>query len=369
MRDFLLRRLRRAPVVAAVWDHCERLQAALDEALAERDAALAQRDDGLAESSFDEASAAAPAVYPTPLYVLWAYRLLLGREPEDPQAVARCAGMSRHEVVRTFINSPEFHIRHVLDSIHAPQCSYMVELEGGLRFWLMHGDEFVSPAIAAGRYEPAETAFVHRHVREGMAVLDIGANLGWFTVNLAKIVGGEGRIDAFEPRADVFAHLARTIQENRLTNVALHDYALGRANARGQMVWSPLDTNPGGTNLVSAEFYGTDVRAQPVDVKTLDSCINHRVDFIKMDVEGAEPWVFVGAVRIITRNRPIILLEINPENLVRTAGITASEFAASLERLDYNLHEIALDGSVGARIEAAALRDLATIINVAMLPR
>ena len=67
--------------------------------------------------------------------------------------------------------------------------------------------------------------------------------------------------------------------------------------------------------------------------------------------------------------RPIILLEINPENLVRTAGITASEFAASLERLDYNLHEIALDGSVGARIEAAALRDLATIINVAMLPR
>ena len=63
----------------------------------------------------------------------------------------------------------------------------MVELEDGLRYWPMSGDQYVSPAMATGNYEGMETAFVRRQVRRGMAVLDVGANLGWFTVHLARL--------------------------------------------------------------------------------------------------------------------------------------------------------------------------------------
>ena len=87
--------------------------------------------------------------YPTSQYVLWAYRLLLGREPEDPQAVELYPETSRRRLVEAFISSPEFlgnQIRNVC-SYHG---RYMVELEDGLRFWLISGDQYVSPAMATG---------------------------------------------------------------------------------------------------------------------------------------------------------------------------------------------------------------------------
>jgi hypothetical protein len=237
--EFLIRRLRRAPVIEGLWDEYERMLAARDKALAERDTALAERTTALA--ALDAAMAeresgtaggdvqwgparAARDPYPTPLYVTWAYRLLLGREPEDPRAAALYAGKSRSELVEIFINSPEFLTRTVVNRIRPPQRRYMVEHDNGFRFWLLYGDEFVSPPMAAGIYEPPETDFVKRHVRPGMAVVDVGANLGWFTVHLADLVGKDGRVDAFEPRSDLFDLLVKTTAENHLINVTLHNY-------------------------------------------------------------------------------------------------------------------------------------------------
>jgi len=114
--------------------------------------------------------------YPTSQYVLWAYRLLLGREPENPQAVELYPQTSRRQIVERFISSSEFLVNQA-GNVYSPYRRYMVELDNGLRFWVMSGDEYVSPAMAVGNYESIETAFVRRHVRRGMAALDIGANL------------------------------------------------------------------------------------------------------------------------------------------------------------------------------------------------
>src|SRR5258705_13199364 len=94
--------------------------------------------------------------YPTSQYVLWAYRLLLGREPEDPQAVELYPETSRSEVVEKFLSSPEF-LRPREGDVRSPHRHYMVELDNGLRFWLLSGDEHVSPGIASGNYEAVET--------------------------------------------------------------------------------------------------------------------------------------------------------------------------------------------------------------------
>jgi FkbM family methyltransferase len=245
----------------------------------------------------------------------------------------------------------------------------MVELDDGLRFWLLSGDQYVSPGMATGDYEAIETAFVRRHVTPGMAVVDIGANLGWFTVHLALFVGDEGRVDAFEPRSDLMDLLTRTIGENGLTNVTTHNVALGSQNSYGQVIWSVHDVNPGGTNLVSSDFVAPGITAQSVAVKTLDTCISHRVDFVKIDVEGSELLVSRGAERILTEDRPLILVEINPSNLMRTSEISATEFGVFFEKLEYGLYEIAADGSCGRQIPASELSAIRTLVNVAMLPK
>jgi FkbM family methyltransferase len=299
---------------------------------------------------------------------LWAYRLLLGREPEDPAAVEAYPETSRLAVVNRFITSPEFRANG-LEDVGPPHRRYMVELDNGLRFWLVSGDQYVSPAIATGDYESAETVFVKRYVRPGMAVVDAGANLGWFTTHLALLVGGEGRVDAFEPRSDLMDLLNKTIAENGLTNVSTHNFALGSQNAYAHVIWSVHDVNPGGTNLVSSDFVAPGVTAQPVAVRTLDTCISHRVDFIKLDVEGSELLVFQGAERILAKDRPLILVEINPSNLIRTSSVSAAEFGRYVEKWDYCLYGLAADGSCEKQVSNSELSAIQTLMNVAMLPK
>jgi FkbM family methyltransferase len=202
-----------------------------------------------------------------------------------------------------------------------------------------------------------------------MAVVDIGANLGWFSIHLALLVGDEGRVDAFEPRSDLMDLLTRTIGENRLTNVTTHNVALGSQNSHGQMIWSVRDDNPGGTNLVSSDFVAPDITAQSVAVRILDACISHQVDFIKLDVEGSELLVFQGAERILAKDRPLILGEINPRNLMRTSGVSAIEFGQFIENSGYWLYEITADGSCGPQIPSCELSAIETLLNVAMLPK
>jgi FkbM family methyltransferase len=245
----------------------------------------------------------------------------------------------------------------------------MVELDNGLRFWLLSGDHYVSPAIATGDYEGIETAFVRRQVTKGMAVLDVGANLGWFTAHLALLVGAEGRVDAFEPRSDLIDLLTKTMAENRLANVTTHNFALGSQNSDGQVIWSVDDANPGGTHLVPSDFSASDIISQRVAVRTLDSCISHRIDFVKIDVEGSELLVFKGAERILAKDRPLILVEINPANLMRTLSVSATEFGSFVEKLGYCLNEIASDGSCRRVIQSAELSGIEPLANMAMLPK
>ena len=306
--------------------------------------------------------------YSTSQYVLWAYRLLLGREPEDPAAVEAYPETSRLAVVDRFISSPEFRANG-LEDVRPLHRRYMVELDNGLRFWLLSGDQYVSPAIATGDYESVETAFVKRYVRPGMAAVDAGANLGWFTVHLALLVGADGRVDAFEPRSDLLDLLNKTVAENGLTNVTTHHFALASQNADGQVIWSAHDVNPGGTNLVSSDFAAPGVTGQSVAVRTLDTCVSHHVHFVKIDVEGSELLVFKGAQRLLTKDRPLILVEINPSNLMRTSGVSAAEFGQFVEKLGYCLYEIAADGSYGRQLPAAELSAIETLVNVAMVPK
>jgi len=311
-------------------------------------------------------------------YVLWAYRLLLGREPEDPENLeSHIYARDRRRLVEEFLNSAEFRLGEYRIDNEPPILPeavkyFLTELADGLRFWVNLRDEHVSRGIIAGMWEPTETAFVSRQVKTGMSVIDIGANLGWFTVHMSRQVGPSGRVTAFEPRCDIHHYLAQTVSENRLDNVVLHNCALGARTGDGNIYWAKSDLNPGGTQLVphalDPDVLPADHTFQPVSMRVLDQVVLGRVDFIKIDVEGAERLVFEGAGRILSTQRPVIMSELSPEGLEWISGISAVEYLQFFEERGYTAHAIEPDGRTGYIIPPEALEGDRNLTNIALFP-
>lgn len=310
--------------------------------------------------------------------VVWAYRLLLGREPESPAAIEIHRSMgTRKKLVYNILQGEEFKARaradvndrSVLEAIEGP-LYFMTELPDGLRIWVNLHDKDVSHGVMRGVWEPIETAFVLRHVKEGMHAVDIGANIGWFTTQMARKVGPGGWVTAFEPRADIFRYLAKTIVENRFENVTLHDCALGARNGTAMLEWLKSDESPGSTHMLPAfESSSSDFQTQPTRVRVLDEVVTRKVDFIKIDVEGAEKLVFDGAPRILSADRPLIMSEIGPDFLRRISNIEIGDYFSFIARAGYRVHQIEPDGGFGKEIFSWIYPEKYKIVNLALVPR
>lgn len=293
----------------------------------------------------------------TPEYVLWAYRLLLGREPDSPASVYDWPDVDRREIVARFLASPEFQDKNESSGFRRPgeNAWFIGELENGIRFWLCHDDNVISPHVARGSYKPAETAFLRRQVQRGMNVLDIGANIGWFTVNMAMLVGPGGRVDAFEPRDDVARYLRRTLAENKLTNALVHCCALAAENGEGLIAFAEQDSALASAHLMVGDEAPAGEATQPVPLRRLDLAIWGGVDFIKIDAAGAERLVLDGGDIVIGRDRPVILSAVNEALLQRTSRISVPDYFSYFEEIEYEVRRILPNGRCG---EPAFYRDV-----------
>jgi FkbM family methyltransferase len=239
---------------------------------------------------------------------------------------------------------------------------------GKRKMWIDLGDRYVSRGCLFDNYEPCETAFVRKHLRKGEVFLDIGANIGWFTLLASTIVGETGSIFAFEPRPETAEHLRQTIEANLLSDrIALRQ--CGLADAEGvAFINSAFETNNPGGSFVLPHPAGGDMESAPIALRTLDSFKFEKVDFIKMDVEGSEMKVVKGGMRTISRCRPIILSEINPSALVQVSGATPDDFLRIFFELNYEVSIIdAVRG--GETIACYPGNWPHELMNVAMIPK
>lgn len=276
--------------------------------------------------------------------VVWAYRLFLDREPESEQAILdklRAWG-STAELRRDFLVSPEFRERNASSAGYLTAPTVLIaELAIGMRLFVDLADTAIGLNVARGLYEPSETAFVARSVRKGQSVLDVGANIGYFTVLMASLVGPKGHVTAYEPLDDNAVLLERSIAENNLENsVSLRRIALGASSASAELVYLPLEIgalNSGGAYIAAPGVVPPPHhRTQSVPVEPLDKQDFPRpVSFIKIDVEGSEPFVFRGARELLASDRPVVLSEINPVQLKAVAGCSPEEFIAEMLALNY----------------------------------
>jgi len=270
--------------------------------------------------------------------VVWGYRYIFGREPEDEvtlnshaMAVAdwrqfRLHLLRSHEFAGLYGSTlPEFEISRWFA---APVFS------GQRTIWLNLDDRYVSMECLHGVFEQDETNLVRELLKPDHVFFDIGANIGWFTFFASTILGEAGRIHAFEPCRPVVDYLRGAVAMNRLESmIQVHDFGLDRDEGAGLLGWEPETHNPGHSYLVDTASAG--VETQPVQLKSLDHLGLGRVDVIKIDVEGAELRIFQGAQQTLEENRPVILAELFPEQLQKVSGASVDDFFCWFKARNY----------------------------------
>jgi len=196
--------------------------------------------------------------------------------------------------------------------------------------------------LGGGAWEASETAAFLAHVREGMCVFDVGANIGYYTLLAARAVGPAGRVYAFEPEPRNFELLTRNISENGLTNVRPVNAA---ASSREGVVRLHLDdANFGAHSFVAGSVRTSSGRSVVVRTVGLDAFAGEARAFgagvfVKIDVQGAEALVVEGGSRLLSLPAVTVLLEIWPEALVR-AGADARRLLAVLEDLGFRFEDV-----------------------------
>lgn len=244
---------------------------------------------------------------------------------------------SAPEFIYTVVCKPSL-VRRFADFIICRVMDDALTLPEG-KLLLNKKDPAVSGALALGVYELHETKLFREKIKKGMTVLDIGANIGYYTLIASSNVGTSGRVVSFEPDAENFALLSKTIKENGCSNVELQNVALSHTKGSTRLYLS--EANKGDHRI-----YDCEEKRQFVTVPTvvLDEFCEQKniphVDFIKMDVQGAEWMVLGGMKRILRESTGLQLLtEFWPEGIIKSGG-NALDFLSELRGAGLSVYAI-----------------------------
>jgi FkbM family methyltransferase len=210
------------------------------------------------------------------------------------------------------------------------------------RDWWLAQNDYCSHAILAGWFENEEWRFVERFLQPGMTVLDIGAHHGYYTLLASRKAGPRGKVIAFEPSPRERRRLHLHIRLNGCRNVETEDCALGETEGTAQL-YLVLGTDSG-CNSLRKPAVTEQTELIPVRIERLDRVLQERgigkVDFIKLDVEGAELSVLKGATELLHRRpRPVMVVEVQD---IRTTpwGYPARGIVRYLSDLDYRWFQV-----------------------------
>ncbi|MCW5890272.1 MAG: FkbM family methyltransferase [bacterium] len=201
--------------------------------------------------------------------------------------------------------------------------------------------------VVRGYWEPGVTRALLRLVRPGQRIVEVGANVGWFSLLLASRVGPSGSVTAFEANPRMVELLRRTLAANGLA-AGVRVVPLAVTDRPGRVTLHRLSRQQGSSSLYAfapAELAGWDDEAVPLEIEatSLDAYFASDTpppDLVKIDAEGAEPAVLAGAQRLLDRAPQVqLVVEFRPDVLAR-AGHDPRVFLGSLERRGFRLHAI-----------------------------
>jgi FkbM family methyltransferase len=204
------------------------------------------------------------------------------------------------------------------------------------------GNELSRVLFLTGNFEPNELSWMSQTLTNGMTMIDIGAHMGMYSMIASKLVGERGMVIAVEPSIREFQRLSFHVTLNDLKNVRCFQVAASDTSKEAtlKIAW---EWNSGHNTF--GEFFSPAVdllREERVHTQTVDALVTaqalDRVDLLKIDTEGHELKVLMGAVETLRRFRPYVLIEVFEETL-RRQGTSVEALLAVFESHCYVLKE------------------------------
>jgi len=266
--------------------------------------------------------------------------------------------MTRDDLVKHFMSSPEFRQRSLAGD-ESPDLGPKTVVVDDLVFHLDPADFAIGPHLSQGEYEPAVLAVLRNRLGPGDTFVDVGASFGFFSTQIGRHVGPRGSVIAFEPGPQNHSLLLLNLASNGVLSAEVHQIAL--SNKRGLLAYS----RSGANGVVSP--FGGDPRELSnhdlVQASTLDRELGGRsVQAVKIDVEGAEGLVLMGARAVLRSSAPTVIFEFSPPALEAVSKMGGAETLALLVDLGYVISVIedaeptprpASPGEILERYEAA----------------
>lgn len=220
----------------------------------------------------------------------------------------------------------------------------------------------------AGIHEKATTELFKSKVKPGNIVLDLGANLGYFSLLAARLVGEQGKVYAFEPEPVNRGYFLKNIELNNYKNIMVYPYAVSNKRDKVKLYICPYDSGHhtlnqyGGIREYKPHKCTPEEKFIEVETVKLDDCLkDKKIDVIKMDVEGSEMLTLMGMDEIIQRNENLkMFVEFFPL-LIREMGSSPEEFIQKL--FDYGFSIFMIPGDYHAGKKTMQFHDVSEVMR------
>jgi FkbM family methyltransferase len=194
--------------------------------------------------------------------------------------------------------------------------------------------------------EKEETAFWQHLIQPGNNVVDIGGHIGYYSLMASKRAGETGKVIAFEPVKRTHKRFTENIALNNVTNIELQHQALFNSTEEleiyvgsdvnwGMSSFKQHEDSDGKTERIKAEPFDEFVKRHPLE----------KIDVIKMDAEGSEPYILEGMKESLEKFKPMLLIEID-EDPLRLINMNKEEFMNVITGYNYKPYEIVGSESV-----------------------
>jgi FkbM family methyltransferase len=183
-----------------------------------------------------------------------------------------------------------------------------------------------------GTFEISETRLIQSMLRSGMTFIDVGANIGYYTLVAARLVGETGLVHCFEPNDPMRVKLEANIRRNGFGNVVVHADAVARETGEVAFYASTWDANQGTSSILPGNGRGAMQKVRSVSLDDFVMTLaGRRVDLIKMDIEGAELIAIEGGRRALgAADAPPVIFE----------AADLAPVAAALRALGYKIRRL-----------------------------
>lgn len=243
-------------------------------------------------------------------------------------------GRQFHNFILKFIKNTNCKI------INKSNSDILVQFDG--LYFIVRDFTIYYDLIRYGKFEKTTTHIFHKILKKGMSILDLGANIGYFTLIASKIIGENGKIYSFEPDPITFKYLRTNIKINHISNVELVNKCVSNKNGTITLFHHPKFHT---CHSIIASPLKEAIKVESITLNKKFENRKEEIIFIKMDIEGAEMEALKGMDKILTDNHVQYLLTELNLRLIKGTGKDLDEFISFINKF-FSKYFLILDEKV-----------------------